>query len=117
MALAEAPSHPIEQQPQAPPAPPCVLVIFGATGDLTKRKLFPALYNLAVGGLLPKEFAVVGVSRVDTSEDALRDRLKEDLEQLAGETIDPAISGPLLKNFYYLAGEIDAPGTFERLKA
>ena len=44
----------------APPAPPCVLVIFGAAGDLSWRKLLPALYNLNVDGLLPSNFAVVG---------------------------------------------------------
>ena len=45
---------------EAPPAPPCVLVIFGAAGDLTKRLLMPALYNLRRAGLLPENFAVVG---------------------------------------------------------
>ena len=43
------------------PAGPCVMVIFGISGDLTKRKLFPALYNLAKDDLLPKEFAIVGL--------------------------------------------------------
>ncbi len=42
---------------------PCVMVIFGATGDLTKRKLFPALYNLAKDNFLPESFAIVGVGR------------------------------------------------------
>ncbi|HET7514287.1 MAG TPA: glucose-6-phosphate dehydrogenase, partial [Gaiella sp.] len=42
---------------------PCALVVFGASGDLTKRKLLPALYSLAVRGLLPERFAVVGVAR------------------------------------------------------
>ena len=44
-------------------AEPCVMVIFGATGDLTKRKLFPALYNLAKQGFLPENFAIAGVGR------------------------------------------------------
>ena len=47
------------------PAPPCTVVIFGAAGDLTKRKLVPALYNLSAHGLLPREFAIVGVARRD----------------------------------------------------
>ena len=46
---------------------PCVLVVFGASGDLTKRKLFPALYSLAYRGLLPERFAVVGVARTEQS--------------------------------------------------
>jgi glucose-6-phosphate 1-dehydrogenase len=51
------------------PAGPCAVVIFGAAGDLTKRKLVPALYNLAKANLLPKDFAVVGVSVDDLSQD------------------------------------------------
>jgi len=104
------------QPPQAQPAPPCVLVIFGATGDLTKRKLFPALYNLAVQGLLPKEFAVVGVSRVDTSQDALRERLGEDLHEFAGAPVNQEIADHLLQHFYYVSGEFNDPATFTKLR-
>src|ERR1700749_4270467 len=50
------------QQPERTPDP-CIVVIFGASGDLTKRKLLPALYHLEQSGLLPKDFAVVGVAR------------------------------------------------------
>jgi glucose-6-phosphate 1-dehydrogenase len=55
----------------------CILVIFGASGDLTKRKLFPALYSLAYRRLLPEHFAVVGVSRSEETDDEFRDRMKE----------------------------------------
>ncbi|HEX3525691.1 MAG TPA: glucose-6-phosphate dehydrogenase [Thermoanaerobaculia bacterium] len=101
---------------QAQPAPSCVLVIFGATGDLTKRKLFLALYNLAVQGLLPKEFAVVGVSHVDTSQDALRERLSEDLHEFAGAPVNQEIAEHLLKSFYCIAGEFNNPATFTKLR-
>ncbi|MBV8970440.1 MAG: hypothetical protein JO331_15470, partial [Verrucomicrobia bacterium] len=50
--------------PGVPPAPPCTLVIFGAGGDLTKRLLMPALYNLAGDHLLPSDLKIVGVDRV-----------------------------------------------------
>ena len=53
---------PVSQQPERTPDP-CVVVIFGASGDLTKRKLLPALYHLEQANLLPKDFAVVGVAR------------------------------------------------------
>ena len=56
------------------PADPCVVVIFGAAGDLTKRKLIPALYNLARSNLLPKEFAVVGVARALWSAEDFRQK-------------------------------------------
>ena len=52
------------------PADPCVMVIFGATGDLTKRKLFPALYNLAKANLLSREFAIVGLARNEMTTEA-----------------------------------------------
>jgi len=109
-----------EIQPPPPPsvlpAPPCALVIFGATGDLTKRKLLPALYNLAVSGLLPEDFAIVGISRAETSQDALRERLREDLHEFAGAPVKPEIAERLLGSFYYLSGEFNAPATFERLR-
>jgi glucose-6-phosphate 1-dehydrogenase len=55
----------------------CILVIFGASGDLTMRKLFPALYSLAYRRLLPEHFAVVGISRTEETDDEFRDRMKE----------------------------------------
>ena len=57
----------LEQPPSGSPPPtgPCVMVIFGGTGDLTARKLFPALYNLVKSKLLPSDFAIVGVGRND----------------------------------------------------
>jgi glucose-6-phosphate 1-dehydrogenase len=55
---------------------PCILVIFGASGDLTQRKLFPALYSLAYRRLLPKQFAIVGVARTEESDDEFKERMK-----------------------------------------
>jgi glucose-6-phosphate 1-dehydrogenase len=62
---------------------PCVLVIFGASGDLTSRKLVPALYALAFRGLLPDRFAVVGAARSKESDDEFRDRMKEAVKRHA----------------------------------
>jgi glucose-6-phosphate 1-dehydrogenase len=62
---------------------PCVLVIFGASGDLTQRKLMPALYALAYRRLLPERFAVVGAARTKESDDDFRDRMKEAVQQHA----------------------------------
>ncbi|PYY15499.1 MAG: glucose-6-phosphate dehydrogenase, partial [Acidobacteria bacterium] len=64
-----------EFTPTDKPAGPCVMVVFGAAGDLTKRKLIPALYNLAKDHLLPDNFAVVGVSFDDLSPDAFREEV------------------------------------------
>jgi glucose-6-phosphate 1-dehydrogenase len=60
---------------------PCTMVIIGATGDLTERKLAPALYNLMLGGFLPAEFTVVGFARRDLTVDAFRDHLRDGIDQ------------------------------------
>ena len=60
---------------------PGVMVIFGASGDLTSRKLVPALYDLASQGRLPLEFAVVGISRTQMSHEEFRERLRKALEE------------------------------------
>jgi glucose-6-phosphate 1-dehydrogenase len=60
---------------------PCALVIFGASGDLTRRKLFPALYSLALRRLLPEKFGVVGVARTEQSDDEFRDRMKHAVQE------------------------------------
>src|SRR5260370_40504789 len=60
-------------------APPCAIVIFGANGDLTKRKLMPALYRLAYERRIPAEFAVIGNSRTAMSDQQFRDRMREEV--------------------------------------
>ena len=67
-------------------ADPCVMVIFGATGDLTKRKLFPALYNLAKGGFLPEDFAIVGVGRQEMETNDYRSQIRDNLREFCPET-------------------------------
>src|SRR3989442_14195242 len=77
---------------------PCALVIFGATGDLTHRKLVPALYNLAHEGQLPTGFAIVGFARRPKTNEEFRAELKEGVEQHSrfgalsgGERVNPAV--------------------------
>ena len=70
------------------PASPCTVVIFGAAGDLTKRKLIPALYNLKANGLLPREFAVVGVTRKPKSHEQFREELSQDIHDFATVRVD-----------------------------
>ena len=64
------------------------MVIFGASGDLTSRKLVPALYDLAAQRRLPLEFAVVGISRTEMSHEEFRDRLRKTWRSSAGEVSD-----------------------------
>src|SRR5258708_25600045 len=69
-------------------APPCVMVIFGAAGDLTKRKLIPALYNLKESKLLPENFAVIGVARAEMNDEEFRRRLGGEIPEFATNYID-----------------------------
>ena len=88
-------------------SPPCVLVIFGAAGDLTKRKLIPALYNLKKSNLLPDDFAVIGVARAEMNDEEFRKRLRDDLHELAPEDVDPEPWNWLEERLYYLSGDFD----------
>src|ERR1700726_3482982 len=67
---------------------PCALVIFGASGDLTKRKLIPSLYNLGSYHLLPADFSIIGVARRPLSNDVFRDQLGKDLAELGTQPVD-----------------------------
>jgi glucose-6-phosphate 1-dehydrogenase len=69
-------------------AGPCVMVIFGATGDLTKRKLIPALLNLAQEDILCKQFAIVGFAGNDLDTESFRKTLGEELPKFAPDPID-----------------------------
>jgi glucose-6-phosphate 1-dehydrogenase len=97
-------------------APPCAVVIFGATGDLTKRKLIPAIYNLITSGVLPDGFAVVGVGRKPLSEDEFRRLMEEDLREFATVELDGEKVEWLLSRLRYVSGDLNDVETFHRLK-
>src|ERR1700692_4709593 len=65
----------------SPPSQPCVMLIFGASGDLTKRLLVPALYNLACDGLLPESFALLGTAMDALTTDSFRERMSTDIKK------------------------------------
>ena len=88
-------------------ADPCVMVIFGATGDLTKRKLFPALYNLAKDGHLPDNFAIVGVGRQEMLSDEFRDQMVANLKEFAGPDGDEKKIEWFCGRTYYTGGDFD----------
>jgi glucose-6-phosphate 1-dehydrogenase len=104
-------------------APPCTLVVFGAGGDLTRRLLMPALYNLARAGLLDPAFRVIGVGRRPLSDGAWREALGHDLEALAAdpaaefhaERIDAAGWGWLRDRLSFLQGDFTTPALFAEL--
>jgi glucose-6-phosphate 1-dehydrogenase len=89
------------------PGDPCVMVIFGAAGDLTRRKLFPALYNLARQQLLSREFAVVGLSHGEMSTEQFRQWVADDIKHYAGNDADADLIEWFLRRVYYITGEFD----------
>ena len=109
------PATPKRQTP--PPAPPCAMVIFGASGDLTKRKLIPSLYYLEQAGLLPPGFAVIGTASTELTAEAFRSKLQNELPGFLEEPMDAAIWSRLEQRIYYTAGGFEDPASYERIKA
>jgi glucose-6-phosphate 1-dehydrogenase len=97
---------------------PTTLVIYGASGDLTKRKLLPAVYRLSQRGRLPAQFAVIGVARTEMSDEAFRAQFRASLEEFAGNTVagDEVVES-LASRMYYLSGEMDDKALYRRLQA
>jgi glucose-6-phosphate 1-dehydrogenase len=95
---------------------PCVMVIFGAAGDLTRRKLIPSLYNLAKYNLLSREFAVIGIARNPMSTDEFRAKLVQDLKEFAQEPIDSDLQEWFERRVFYITGEFGDAGTYHQLK-
>ena len=98
------------------PGDACAMVIFGASGDLTKRKLIPALYNLAKDSLLAKEFALIGFARNDMSTDEFRAKLTSEIREFATTAVDEDLWHWFCERIYYVSGEFGDPGAFVRLK-
>jgi glucose-6-phosphate 1-dehydrogenase len=106
-------------------APPCTLVIFGATGDLTKRLVMPALYNLVRDGLLSRNFAIVGLGRSNQTDQQFSEYLGEEVRgfmqgrEMGGVPVpfDEEAWGFLGSRISYLAGNVDDAETYRRLAA
>src|SRR3974390_3930689 len=96
-------------------AGPCVIVIFGASGDLTRRKLIPALYNLALDGLLPPQVAVIGLATGDFDSDGFRRHLRADLAQFSLRPVDEKIWSSLACRIHYVRGAFDDAQAFRNL--
>ena len=111
-----APIEKVSHQDRPRRPDPCAFVIFGAGGDLTKRLLFPALYNLAAADLLPDGFAIIGIARHDMSDAQFRDAMAAALRKFATAKISQSIADRLLERLYYVRGDFDDGSTYDRLK-
>ncbi|HVG28784.1 MAG TPA: glucose-6-phosphate dehydrogenase, partial [Pyrinomonadaceae bacterium] len=99
-------------------AEPCVVVILGASGDLTKRKLMPALFRLAQARLIPAEFAVVGAARTAMGVDEFRAQMRDSVAEFSEEQeIDAQVWESFAQKLYYVTLDIGAPEDFTQLGA
>ncbi len=94
---------------------PCVLVIFGASGDLTHKKLMPALYALAVRDLLPQRFAIVGVARTEGDDDSFRQDMEGAVKQYARDPFKQETWDELAAQLRYVASDFADPGGEDKL--
>ena len=121
---AKAPAPHLIDQIEAPPAPPCTLVIFGASGDLTHRLLMPALYNLARAGSLDQGFRVIGVARRPMTDEQFREDLTRSIKARFAETggefdakadgvsVDSGKWDFLRERIHYLAADLQDPDSY-----
>jgi glucose-6-phosphate 1-dehydrogenase len=107
----------VETVPAARVADPCTMVIFGAAGDLTKRKLLPALLNLRRSGLLSDRFAIVAVARTEVDEEGFRERLLTDLASFAAPELEPAEREWFAERIRYVRGDFHDAALYVQLSA
>src|SRR5689334_15575265 len=112
---------PLDKASGAKPAGPCSMVIFGAGGDLTKRLVVPALYNLACSKLLPDEFCITGVDRADQSSETWHNTLLEMTRHFVASGKSSAsdfnqdVWNWLISRMSYFRGDLNDPAMYESL--
>ena len=112
----EEQENPLAEGLERLPVHPTTLTIFGATGDLAKRKLLPALYNLAHEGALPERFNLIGCSRTEYSDEEFRDLAKESIEEFSRRETDDKVLAALVDGIRYVTGSADDPEVYEQLE-
>jgi glucose-6-phosphate 1-dehydrogenase len=96
---------------------PCTIVVFGASGDLTKRKLVPALFNLQQEGLFPEKLNIIGVARRAMSSEQFREKAKAEYKEfLTTPEVEDAAWDKFIGRWEYLSGNFDTPDTFKSIQ-
>ena len=103
-------SHPLQPQP-------CTLVIFGGSGDLSRRKLLPALYNLFLDGALPDNYAVVGTGRTQLSDDDFRKLAREGVEKYSRQPLQDTVWPKFEQRLFWVSGALTQPQSYLDLRA
>ena len=113
------PDNPLLDNLRIEPTPGATtLVIFGASGDLTRRKLLPAIYSLSRGQRLPARFSVIGVARTEMSDEQFRQQLQDSMREFARvDSRQDEVMRSLQEQMFFVAGEMDDPGLYARLGA
>lgn len=104
-------------QETVPPVEPCTLVIFGGSGDLAKRRLIPALYNLLLDGLMPSNYVVLGLGRTPMSDDEFRSAVRDGVIKHSRQALIEDTWNAFAGHLFYMAGENEDQDTYLRLKA
>ncbi|MBN9518870.1 glucose-6-phosphate dehydrogenase [bacterium] len=114
--MPDATDTPADDAPAVPRGDACTFVLCGASGDLTRRLLVPALYNLACDDLLPENFAVVGFSKEEYTPDEFRDRLTTGIHEFTTrESVDEDVWRRFVARFDYMAGDFGDPEAYRKL--
>ena len=98
-------------------ADPCAFVVFGAMGDLTRRKLLPSLYNLRANGLLPREFTFIGVARRALDDARYREYATSAAREFATRPLDDALWAEFAERVHYVKGDFEDPETYPAIAA
>jgi len=113
--VTETAENPLTAGLERLPVGPTTLTIFGATGDLARRKLLPALYNLAHDGALPERFNLIGIARSQSGHEDYQADAREAIEQFSRRRPDPTVLDALLERVRYIPGSFDDPAAYEAL--
>ena len=113
--MTELPANPLVEGLERPPVHPTSLVIFGGTGDLARRKLLPALYNLAADGALPEHFSLVGISRSELPDAEFRTQAQAAVREFSRRAPDVNVLDALVADARYVSGSFDDDTMYPRL--
>jgi glucose-6-phosphate 1-dehydrogenase len=114
----DASINPLLDNLRIEPTPgPSVLVIFGASGDLTRRKLLPAIYHLARAQRVPAQFSIIGIARTPLSDDTFRQQFQDSLKEFGGVDAPSRddVARSLAARLHYISGELDSKELYQRL--
>src|SRR3954464_1162541 len=115
MATTALQENPLVEGLERLPVHPTTLVIFGASGDLAKRKLLPAIYNLAHEGALPERFNLIGCARSEWSDDEFREVAKDAIQKFSRRETDETVLNSLLERARYVPGSFDDSNLFQKI--